>query len=477
MSLFLDVRSNTESAKGTSTTSEQSMHIDERRSKNPFESSFISDRVPYVARYNETIDNTGFANQQLPDCTLSGRRKLPVTENLASRGSSTNCTASVASSLTIEEDGKRNYKRLDPLSGCHRKISLNQQRHFRPSNTTSGRNARRSSLVQTVKYINEIKSSAMHDPSESDRRIEGRSSGRFNHGIAESAPKPPCRSPSPIVPFGTEKTQERHSAYKQRPACLSSVAPQELPVTIEPLTGRFDDSDQSSASEKEFPVAALYGYEDAAPDIALRNEMRDFSPYHRPLVIGRGAAPRRSSLKHSPSSCHTTKEEVRTPRRASIQVGGEYQTSCEIRRASIGFVEKEIVETIEPIIRLLISHDPSDYWYSKDDVQMMRAENGVLIKQKALGVLSPRECVRGLESGFTPGKRLERQKQVWDSVLGLQKLQRHTGRKDAEYIRGLSMFYSRKAMETANRRAIEDAMEIAEDIRETQKQHRRLTMY
>jgi hypothetical protein len=121
-----------------------------------------------------------------------------------------------------------------------------------------------------------------------------------------------------------------------------------------------------------------------------------------------------------------------------------------------------------------MSHDAdaSELWYSKDDVRMMKAENNILIKQEVLGVLSPRECIRGLESGFTPGKRLERQKQVWDSVLA----QNLTGRKDAEYIQRLSMFYSRKAMETANTRAIEDAIEIAEYIRETQKHQRRATM-
>eukprot|EP00539_Tryblionella_compressa_P021419 CAMPEP_0178894398 /NCGR_PEP_ID=MMETSP0747-20121128/20536_1 /TAXON_ID=913974 /ORGANISM="Nitzschia punctata, Strain CCMP561" /LENGTH=608 /DNA_ID=CAMNT_0020564477 /DNA_START=368 /DNA_END=2195 /DNA_ORIENTATION=+ len=209
-----------------------------------------------------------------------------------------------------------------------------------------------------------------------------------------------------------------------------------------------------------------YGYGSAAPDV----HKKQASP-QTPLVVGRGAAPRRSSMKlrSAPSD-----ERVRTPRRASIQVGGNFKTACEIRRASITFATKEEVEVIEPIKKLM--ENPNHLWYKKDEIRDMREENKLLVKQQELGLMSPRECTRGLESSFAPGRRLEKQKKIWDSVLALQKLQKQTGRKDAEYVRRLSMFYTSEAMDVATKRAQDDADEIAEYLRETQKQVRRMSM-
>jgi hypothetical protein len=106
----------------------------------------------------------------------------------------------------------------------------------------------------------------------------------------------------------------------------------------------------------------------------------------------------------------------------------------------------------------------------------MREENKLLVKQKELGLMSPRECTRGLESSFTPGRRIEKQKKIWESVLALQKLQKQTGRKDAEYVRRLSLFYTREAMDVATKRAQDDAIEIAEYLSNTQKEVRRMSM-
>jgi hypothetical protein len=135
------------------------------------------------------------------------------------------------------------------------------------------------------------------------------------------------------------------------------------------------------------------------------------------------------------------------------------------------------VEIIEPIRQLMLNHDPSNYWYNKEEIKEMRKENKMLVKQDALGVLSPRECLRGLESNFTQGSRIEKQKKVWNAVLALQHLQQQTGRKDAEYIRRLSMFYTREAMETASQRGVEDADEIRQYLSEAQKRARRVSVF
>jgi hypothetical protein len=232
----------------------------------------------------------------------------------------------------------------------------------------------------------------------------------------------------------------------------------------------------SNATEYE---CATYGYEDAVPDLAVKPKVEFLFPTKRHLVVGRGVAPRRSSLKCKSSPSSLESEHVRTPRRASIQVGGDFHTNCEFRRASIEFAETEEVEIIEPIKQLLLAHDPdhSNYWYNNNEINEMRRENRMLVKQDVLGVLSPRECLRGLESNFTPGSRIEKQKKVWNAVLALQHLQQQTGRKDAEYIRRLSMFYTREAMETASQRGVEDAEEIRNYLSETQRSARRASMF
>jgi hypothetical protein len=173
-------------------------------------------------------------------------------------------------------------------------------------------------------------------------------------------------------------------------------------------------------------------------------------------------------------------ERVRTPRRASITVGSNFQTNCEFRRASISFASKlEEVELIEPMKALLGSDESmaSDLWYNKDEIKMIRKENKVLVKQEVLGIMSPRETLRGLESKFTPGDvQWKKQKKIWENILSLQQYQKHTGQKDEEYMRRLSMFYTREAMETASKRGVEDAEEIQKSLSENQKQYRRMSI-
>ena len=61
--------------------------------------------------------------------------------------------------------------------------------------------------------------------------------------------------------------------------------------------------------------------------------------------------------------------------------------------------------------------------------------------------------------------------------MALQELQKNTGRKDREYIRRLSMFHTREAMEVATRRAMEDAEDIRLYLSDTQKKVRRISMF
>jgi len=445
----------------------------------------IIENLEFTHKEKESDPDEGYENDRFASNEES------VVSLQSSRRSSMGSYVSFASSLTFDDDSV-SYTFAGIPSGRTRRSSLThggrrsslthaEGRHI----PAAPRSIRRASLAHSGQMtgrrpsINSslVKKAGYRQRSFSLSLVDDQPCGRFRQGSesSESAPKVPSRSRSPDPRFEAHREVRRGQQSHDEKGQVAASLQEMLPVEFKPLR-----MSQATADE-----CATYGYEEALPDLAVKpndfgiataTRHLSMAAASRPLVVGRGAAPRRSSMKHRTSSSSLEDEHVRTPRRASIQVGGDYQTSCEIRRASIEFAEKEEVTVIEPIKKLMDHHDPSNYWYNKEEIRDMRKESKLLVKQEALGVLSPRECLRGLESNFTPGYRIEKQKKVWESVLALQHLQQQTGRKDVEYLRRLSMFYTREAMETATQRGIEDAVEIRQYLNETQKKIRRRSM-
>lgn len=181
-----------------------------------------------------------------------------------------------------------------------------------------------------------------------------------------------------------------------------------------------DDAHGVDASSND--VAALYGYEDATPDLH----------HEEPSHVGRRGSmpyrmPRRSSLKSSD----------RYRRRASITMGEEItvylpgQAQPVRRRNSIKFDESVKVMNVDAISKL--TDKPRDLWFQSEEYQKIRRNSWDLVNKVErghTGVGNRKYCLRGLEKMMDRDSILQKRNEAWDSVMAAQDMLHDRGHWD-----------------------------------------------
>lgn len=239
-------------------------------------------------------------------------------------------------------------------------------------------------------------------------------------------------------------------------------------------------SDQSRISED---AAALYGYEEAAPDShsdrlgrtrtakeprnSLTVAMNRRSPAH--------LMPRRSSLKQ-------TSDMAQYKRRATITFGNEYEVCLPgrdepvRRRSSIKFHQSVKVKVVTAARDMVKS--PEKLWFQDEEYKKIREKAFHIIEKvgsKAKG--ANRYCSRGLENMLDSGTTQQRKYDCWDTVLDEQDQQRESGTFDEECMAHVYRHTTSDSQVEAERRASADEAAIRDYMESTRKQCRRMSMY
>jgi len=208
-------------------------------------------------------------------------------------------------------------------------------------------------------------------------------------------------------------------------------------------------------TEDEMEAAALFGYEDAAPSVAVSHN--------------RSAQPRRSSLSNGRN------------RRASIGYSGEVTLRLPSketvkRRTSITFDDtKNEIHEVEGMSSL--TDHPERLWFQDNEYAHIQDKIYAIInkleKDKDNAQARPMFCTRGLEP-LMRDHRLER-RDAYDSVFDEQASQRKQGRFDDTSLSQMYVFHTIDSKVSAAQRGEEDEAAIANYTKSTRRMMRRLS--
>lgn len=208
-------------------------------------------------------------------------------------------------------------------------------------------------------------------------------------------------------------------------------------------------------STPELVQPTMYGYEDAAPDTAVKNITKTLSldPYgyevHDPSPAARL---RRSSMKGSNPT-------TRPPR----------------RRHSISFEKEVKVNKVVPIATML--KDKGDVWLQGEDYYKIANKVNTIVERSASGK-GQKFCVRGLEQLIQKraGKEDGPQSEAWNAVLDEQLTQQVTGDYDDEKLSRKYRTCSNHSRMEAKLRALQDEHDVSKYLEDTRQYCRRLSM-
>mmetsp|Transcript_42803 Transcript_42803/g.103541 ORF Transcript_42803/g.103541 Transcript_42803/m.103541 type:complete len:269 (+) Transcript_42803:257-1063(+) len=218
--------------------------------------------------------------------------------------------------------------------------------------------------------------------------------------------------------------------------------------------GSLRSSSNALESKPDLVQPSVYGYEDAAPDTAVKN-MANVSrdPYgyelHDPSPA---AAPRRSSMKGSNPEPRPTR-----------------------RRHSISFDKEVKVNKVVPTTTMV--KDKGDMWLQGEDYYRISNKVNTILERTASGK-GQKFCVRGLEpmikkrAGVEEGPRDE----AWDTVLDEQQIQQATGDYDEEMLSLKYKSCSNPSQMEAKLRALQDEQDVYKYLEDTRQYCRRMSM-
>eukprot|EP00526_Cylindrotheca_closterium_P015773 CAMPEP_0113621786 /NCGR_PEP_ID=MMETSP0017_2-20120614/11147_1 /TAXON_ID=2856 /ORGANISM="Cylindrotheca closterium" /LENGTH=262 /DNA_ID=CAMNT_0000531567 /DNA_START=230 /DNA_END=1018 /DNA_ORIENTATION=+ /assembly_acc=CAM_ASM_000147 len=217
--------------------------------------------------------------------------------------------------------------------------------------------------------------------------------------------------------------------------------------------GSLRSSSNALESKPDLVQPSVYGYEDAAPDTAVKN-MANVSrdPYgyelHDPSPA---AAPRRSSMKGSNPEPRPTR-----------------------RRHSISFDKEVKVNKVVPTTTMV--KDKGDMWLQGEDYYKIINKVNTIVDRTTSGS-GQKYCVRGLEHMIqTREDPSEPRTEAWDAVLGEQQIQQATGGYDEEVLSRKYRSCSSQSRMKAKVRAMKDERDVSSYLEDTRRDYRRMSM-
>jgi len=203
----------------------------------------------------------------------------------------------------------------------------------------------------------------------------------------------------------------------------------------------------------------MYGYEDAAPDTAVRNSSKS--------TLNQSMDPYGYEL-HNPSTPQTR------PRRSSMK-GSNTGRRLPRRRHSISFEEEVKINKVVPIAELV--KDKGDMWLQGEDYYNIINKVNTIVERTASGK-GPKFCTRGLESMIqrSAGVEDEARKEAWDTVLDEQEIQVTTGHYDEEMLSRKYRRCSNQSRMEAFQRGMQDENNVFRYLEDTRSYCRRMSM-
>lgn len=223
-------------------------------------------------------------------------------------------------------------------------------------------------------------------------------------------------------------------------------------------------------TKPELVQPTMYGYEDAAPDIAVNSSTKGLSldgygyESHEPTPVART---RRSSMKSG-------SDPTRAPRRRSSMKGSNPNRAPR-RRHSISFQEEAEINEVVPIATMV--KNKGDMWMQGPDYYKIVNKVNTIVEQSASGK-GQKFCVRGLENMIQKraGMEDELRNEAWDTVLDEQDIQHATGDYDEEMMSIKYKSCSSRCLKDAKLRALQDEQEVSRYLENTRQYCRRMSM-